>query len=105
MPDDTAPTPPSQSPPEDKSGPQGVRGAAQRARTLAKEHPTLTLAAAAGVGAVAGVPFAFGALVGIAATSVVATRTGREVRQDLVRRGRELLERYRKPDGQQPKQG
>lgn len=71
----------------------------RRVRTFVKDHPVVMLAGAAAVGAVTGVEWAAGALIGMAAASLLGDRRGLEWRDRMLRRGREVLERKHKAEG------
>jgi hypothetical protein len=68
-------------------------GLLRRVADFAKQHPVTLLASAAAVGVVAGVEMAAGALIGIGATALLTVKKGRELREDALRLGREMLKR------------
>jgi hypothetical protein len=67
----------------------------RRARQAAKDHPAAVLVAGAVAGTLAGVEWAAGALLGIGAAMLFSRKSGPEIRRNLVRRGRELMDRLR----------
>jgi len=83
---------------------EGVRGKARRlaahprvrrAVKLAKEHPLGAVATVAAAAALVELELAVGILAGLGATALLANRTGREVRQDVVAHGKRAVERAR----------
>jgi hypothetical protein len=72
-------------------GQEGTRGPMRRLRALTKEHPLAMLAGAATVAMLAGVEVGLGALLGLGAAAMVATDAGRNLRQAVLNRGRNLL--------------
>ena len=80
-------------PPGEPAAVSTFRGYVDRARTLAKEHPTMALVVAAGAGALFAAEFTLGALTGIGATMLLNKRGGAELRARIarhLRRGRAL---------------
>jgi hypothetical protein len=67
----------------------------QRAVKLAKEHPLGAVATVAAAAALVELELAVGILAGLGATALLANRTGREARQDVVARGKRAVERAR----------
>jgi hypothetical protein len=65
-----------------------------RVRKLVDEHPVAVLAGAAAIGALAGVEWALGALIGLGAGALLTGRRPREVPQELLRRWRALASRH-----------
>jgi hypothetical protein len=81
--------------PEGTPQPQGQqrtgRLSIRRLRALTKDHPLAMLAGAATVAMLAGVEVGLGALLGLGAAAMVATDAGRDLRQAMLNRGRNLL--------------
>jgi hypothetical protein len=63
----------------------------KRVTRYLREHPGATLLMVAAAGTVAGVEVAAGALLGGAAALLVSKKTGREIREDLRQRARQML--------------
>lgn len=71
---------------------QGGRHLSQRVVRFVKRRPILSLGLLAGAGALGGLEWAAGALLGLGAAAVVATPMGRELRQKLEARTRRMFE-------------
>ena len=71
------------------------RAYVDRARTLAKEHPTAALVVAVGAGALFAAEFTLGALAGIGATMLLNKRGGAELRARMARQSEEFLSHTR----------
>lgn len=63
----------------------------KRVTRYLREHPGATLLMVAAAGTFAGVEVAAGALIGGAAALLVSKKTGRELREELRQRARQLL--------------
>ncbi len=82
---------------------EGHRGG--RLLGFARRRPLLSLGLLAGAGALGGLEWAAGALLGLGVAALVATPAGKKLRQDLRARARHLwqeTEAHRPGDGQQP---
>lgn len=67
----------------------------QKAVNLAKEHPLGAVVAVGAAAAFVEIPFAVGVLTGLGATALLAQRTGREARRDVLARGKQAVDRAR----------
>jgi hypothetical protein len=78
-----------------ESEPTATPGTAEdwrgRLRRLVDEHPIAVLAGAAAVGAVVGIEWAAGALIGLGAGALLSGKPVHEVRDDLRRRWRRWM--------------
>ena len=79
-----------------------ARGFGRRLVGFARRRPIVSLGLLAGAGALGGVEWAAGAVLGLAAAAFITTPAGRDLRQRMGARARHLLAHDVGDDRQQP---